>query len=202
VQGGRGGTPWTVGAGQAGRRRIRWKAWDGFHSPHNPEVAGSIILPPLPIPKTVHRIRNNGEAKNTSWSWAALSPPYHLGQMRGLRVVTPAPPRSTVYRPTACRFPSTCLTCSCPASRANFSVMYAHVAAHPHEQVGRLTSRLPSFSERIVMLWVTLLIFLLLPEESFTPNLPVPTDETTTRVTASPLIPMVSSVIQPGTAYT
>ena len=80
--------------------------------------------------------------------------------------------------------------------------MYAHVAAHPHEQVGRLTSRLPSFSERIVMLWVTLLIFLLLPEESFTPNLPVPTDETTTRVTASPLIPMVSSVIQPGTAYT
>jgi hypothetical protein len=30
----------------------------------------------------------------------------------------------------------------------------------------------------------------------------VPTDETTTRVTASPLIPMVSSVIQPGTAYT
>jgi hypothetical protein len=70
------------------------------------------------------------------------------------------------YPLTACRSASTCLTCSCPASRANFSVTYAHVALHPHEQVGRLTSRLPNFSERIVMLWVTLLIFLLLPEKS------------------------------------
>jgi hypothetical protein len=40
------------------------------------------------------------------------------------------------------------------------------VAVHPQEQVGRLTARLPSFSGRIVMLWVTLVIFLLLPEES------------------------------------
>jgi hypothetical protein len=40
------------------------------------------------------------------------------------------------------------------------------VAVHPQEQVGRLTSRLPIFSGRIVMLWVTLLIFLSLPEES------------------------------------
>jgi hypothetical protein len=35
---GRGGTPWTIGPGQAGRRRTRREAWDGFHSPHNPEV--------------------------------------------------------------------------------------------------------------------------------------------------------------------
>src|SRR5947209_3195946 len=74
----------------------------------------------------------------------------------------PAPFRNTAYPLTACRSTSTCLTCSCPASRANFSVTYAHVAVHPHEQVGRLTSRLPNFSGRVVMLWVTLLIFLLL----------------------------------------
>jgi hypothetical protein len=53
--------------------------------------------------------------------------------------------------------------CSCPASRANLSVTYAHLAAHPQQQVGRLTSRLPSFSDRIVMSWVTLTIALLLP---------------------------------------
>jgi hypothetical protein len=34
------------------------------------------------------------------------------------------------------------------------------VAVHPQEQVGRLTARLPNFSGRIVMLWVTLVIFL------------------------------------------
>jgi hypothetical protein len=100
---------------------------------------------------------------------------------------------SVSYPLTACRSASTCLTCSCPASRANFSVTYAHVAAHPHEQVGRLTSRLPSFSERIVMLWVTLLIFLLLPETSLHSidlnpvhrdiELPVTTDEKITPVT-------------------
>ncbi|MGH7868753.1 MAG: hypothetical protein ACREP9_14260, partial [Candidatus Dormibacteraceae bacterium] len=27
----RGGTPWTVGPGQAGCRRTRREAWDGFH---------------------------------------------------------------------------------------------------------------------------------------------------------------------------
>ena len=132
--------------------------------------------------------------------------------MRGLRVVTPAPPRNTVYRPTTCKFPSTCLTCSRPASRSNFSVTYAYVAAHPPEQLGRLTSRLPSFSKRIVMLWVTLLISCSFQRNLdtrstcilsiVTPNLPVTTDEKTTRLTTSPLIPIVSSVIQPGTAYT
>jgi hypothetical protein len=71
-------------------------------------------------------------------------------------------PRNTAYPFTTCRSANTCLTCPCPASRANFSVTYAHVAVHPQEQLGRLTSRLPSFSGRIVMLWVTLMIFLLL----------------------------------------
>jgi hypothetical protein len=57
------------------------------------------------------------------------------------------------------------LTCSCPASRANLSVTYAHVAAHPQVQIGRLTSRLPSFSCWTVMLWVTLVMVSLPPEE-------------------------------------
>ena len=57
------------------------------------------------------------------------------------------------------------MTCSCPASRANLSVTYAHVAAHPQVQIGRLTSRLPSFSCRTVMLWVTLVMVPLPPEE-------------------------------------
>lgn len=42
------------------------------------------------------------------------------------------------------------------------------MAVHPQEQVGRLTSRLPILSGRIVMLWVTLLIFLPLPGDLYT----------------------------------
>jgi hypothetical protein len=91
-----------------------------------------------------------------------IEPPYQLGQMFGFVSGRTSATRNTSYPLTACRSASTCLTCSCPASRANFSVTYAHVAVHPQEQVGRLTSRLPSFSGRITMLWVTLLIFLLL----------------------------------------
>lgn len=87
---------------------------------------------------------------------------YSARDVRFCEVVAQRYPRNTAYPLTACRSASTCLTCSCPASRANFSVTYAHVAVHPHEQIGRLTSRLPNFSGRIVMLWVTLLIFLLL----------------------------------------
>jgi hypothetical protein len=80
-----------------------------------------------------------------------------------LAVRRPSAAPNTAYPLTVCISANTCLTCSCPASRANFSVTYAQVAAHPHEQVGRLTSRLRRFSGRIVMLWVTLLIVLLLP---------------------------------------
>ena len=115
----------------------------------------------------------------------------------------PAPFRNTAYPLTACRSANTCLTCSCPASRANFSVTYAHVALHPQEQVGRLTSRLPSFSKRTVTLWVTLMIFLLLKHRnpdtqptnnspSVTSRLPMTTNEKTTRVTVSPLPPGAS----------
>jgi len=101
-----------------------------------------------------------------------------------------------VYTLTARIAASTCLTCSCPASRANFSVTYTHLTAHPQEQVGQLTPRFPSFSGQIVMLWATLLIVLLLPEELLhsinrdflpigflslmTKNLPETTDDKTT----------------------
>lgn len=73
--------------------------------------------------------------------------------------------QNAAYPLTAWSSANTCLTCSCPASRANLSVTYAHVAAHPQVQVGRLTSRLPSFSCRTVMLWVTLVMVPLPPEE-------------------------------------
>ncbi len=53
-QAGRGGTPWTIGPGQVGRRRMRCEAWDGFHSPHNPEVVGS-----NPTPATTERPLNS-----------------------------------------------------------------------------------------------------------------------------------------------
>jgi hypothetical protein len=42
-QAGQAGMPWTVGPGQAGRGRTRWKAWDGFHSPHNPATPGPLL---------------------------------------------------------------------------------------------------------------------------------------------------------------
>lgn len=60
----------------------------------------------------------------------------------------------------------------CPASRANFSPTYAHVAIHPHEHRGRLTSRLPSLSAQTEMLWVTLVIVLLPSIETIPPDRP------------------------------
>jgi hypothetical protein len=101
-------------------------------------------------------------AASTSTVLARTNPLPAGPDVQFCEVVTPATSRNTAYPLTACRSANTCLTCSCPASRANFSVTYAHVAVHPQQQVGRLTSRLPSFSGRIVMLWVTLMIFLLL----------------------------------------
>jgi len=50
-------------------------------------------------------------------------------------MVTLTPPRNAAYPATACICASTSLMCCCPASRANFSVTYAHVAVHPQEQV-------------------------------------------------------------------
>jgi hypothetical protein len=35
---GRGGTPWDDWSWLGGMPQDRWKVWDGFHSPHNPEV--------------------------------------------------------------------------------------------------------------------------------------------------------------------
>jgi len=43
------------------------------------------------------------------------------------------------------------------------------VAIHPHEHLGRLTSRLPSFSAQTEMLWVTLVIVLLPSIETIPP---------------------------------
>jgi hypothetical protein len=83
-------------------------------------------------------------------------------------------PEIPAYALTARIAASTCLMCSCPASRANLSLTYAHLAAHPQAQMGRLTSRLPSFSGRIVTLWVTLLIVLLLPYGAYTRSTGIP----------------------------
>lgn len=81
--------------------------------------------------------------------------------------VTLTPTSKTFYPANACSCASTCLMCCCPASRANFSPIYAHMAVHPHEQVGRLTSRLPSFSGQTVMLCVTPMIVPLPFPETF-----------------------------------
>jgi hypothetical protein len=89
-----------------------------------------------------------------------------------LLMTTPTPSDNTVYPSTVCICASICMMCCCPASRANFSVTYAHVAVHPQEQVGRLTSRLPNFSGQIVMLWVTLMIVMLPSNGTLTLNRP------------------------------
>jgi hypothetical protein len=92
----------------------------------------------------------------------------------------PTPSDNTVYPSTVCICicicicicTNICMMCCCPASRANFSVTYAHVAVHPQEQVGRLTSRLPNFSGQIVMLRVTLMIVVLPSNGTLTLNRP------------------------------
>jgi hypothetical protein len=87
-----------------------------------------------------------------------------------LLMTTPTPSDNTVYPSTVCICASICMMCCCPASRAHFSVTYAHVAVHPQEQVGRLTSRLPNFSAQTVMLWVTLIILVLPSNGNLTLN--------------------------------
>ena len=128
----------------------------------------------------VTRIHRSSLSTLRSWP-SQISPPLTysppsrsstgLGRTSWIRwrfygATTPVPSQNTAYPLTACRSANICLTCSCPASRANFSVTYAHVAVHPQEQVGRLTSRLPNFSGRTVTLWITLMIFRSLHKKS------------------------------------
>jgi len=108
---------------------------------------------------TRQRFRDNN--RSFVWSWPT-SLPSRPGAVFSCH---PAPLGNTAYRPVVFICARMCLMCCCPASRANFSVTYAHVAVHPQEQVGQLTSRLPSFSWRTVMLWITLVIALLLSEK-------------------------------------